>query len=46
MRGLIIATCQDKEEEKVDVNFYLSVRFRFRICMSLIPLQVMCHIYL
>ena len=44
MRGLIIATCQDKEEEKIDVNFYLSVRFR--ICMSLIPLQVTCHVYL
>jgi len=37
MRGLIIATRQDKEEKKIDVNFYLNVRFRFRICMSLIP---------
>ena len=40
MRGLIIATCQDKEK-KIDVNFYLNVRFR--ICMSLIPLQATCH---
>ena len=43
MRGLIIATRQDKEKE-IDVNFYLNVRFR--ICMSLIPLQAMCHVYL
>jgi hypothetical protein len=42
MGGLIIATCQDKEKE-IDVNFYLNVRFR--ICMSLIPLQAMCHVY-
>jgi hypothetical protein len=38
MRGLNIAMRQDKEK-KIDVNFYLNVRFRFRICMSLIPLQ-------
>jgi hypothetical protein len=37
MRGLIIATRQDKET-KIDVNFYLN----FRICMSLIPLQATC----
>jgi len=43
MRGLIIAMHQDKEK-KIDVNFYLSVRFR--ICMSLIPLQATCHVYL
>jgi hypothetical protein len=39
MRGLIIATRQDKET-KINVNFYLN--FRFRICMSLIPLQATC----
>ena len=41
---LIITTCQDKEK-KIDVNFYLNVRFRIYI-MSLIPLQAMCHVYL
>jgi hypothetical protein len=41
---LIIATCQDKEK-KIDVNFYLNVRFCICI-MSLIPLQAMCHVYL
>jgi len=45
MRGLIIATCQDKEK-KIDVNFYLNVRFHFRIFMSLILLQATCHVYL
>jgi hypothetical protein len=32
------------KEKKIDVNFYLNVRFR--ICMSLIPLQATCHVYL
>ena len=41
--GLIIAMRQDKENT-IDVNFYLNVRFR--ICMSLIRLQAMCHVYL
>jgi len=27
MQGLITATCQDKEEKKIDVNFYLNVHF-------------------
>ena len=45
MRGLIIATRQDKEK-KIDVNFYLNMHFHFRICMSLIPLQATCHVYL
>jgi len=30
MQGLIIAKRRDKEK-KIDVNFYLSVHFRFRI---------------
>jgi hypothetical protein len=45
MRGLIIAMRQDKEK-KIDVNFYLNVRFHFRICMPLIPLQATCYVYL
>ena len=45
MQGLIIATHLDKEK-KIDVNFYLNVNFRFCICMSLISLQAMCHVYL
>jgi hypothetical protein len=44
--SLIIATRQDKEEKNIDVNFYLNVRFRFHICLSLIPLQATCHVYL
>ena len=45
MQGLIIATHLDKEK-KIDVNFYLNMRFHFRICMSLISLQATCHVYL
>jgi hypothetical protein len=30
-----------EKKKKIDVNFYLNVRFR--ICMSLIPLQATCH---
>jgi hypothetical protein len=39
MRGLIIATRQD-EENTIDVNLYINVRFHDRICMSLIPLPL------
>jgi hypothetical protein len=45
MRGLIIATRQD-EENTIDVNCYINVRFHYRMCMSLIPLQATCYVYL
>jgi hypothetical protein len=32
-----------EKKKKIDVNFYLNVLFRFRICKSLITLQATCH---